>query len=365
MSTKNDFKPFSINENINVVNQEQYEENQSLQTGFLSDNVSVDFLNKVLCQSSTISSVVANFIATQSGNDILDDGDVVKLTEQLSKALKQKIITEVLNASLTQKGVVQITDVMGDSDILAVTQKLAQEIINSLNENINAGVSNTRKINGKVLSEDITITSQDIFDKQAISVGDNANLNNITTPGVYYQKYHEYAKNGFNYPELLAGSLIVLKAAGVIQRYFVYNSSRIYTRSQFGNNPWTEWAKEYNTLNEPSGKVIGGYTKSEVDRLVNAKGNKNTALKSVNGWWKCGSTGVIYQWGIVNWAAYDTQVNFPIQFPNACVNVLLTLSNKSHLQSSYNVVARQLSVTGFSYWAYQTEISAYWFAIGY
>ncbi|WP_269149743.1 hypothetical protein [Photorhabdus khanii] len=24
---------------------------------------------------------------------------------------------------------------------------------------------------------------------------------------------------------------------------------------------------------------------------------QNTALKSVNGWWKCGDTEIIYQWG--------------------------------------------------------------------
>ncbi|WP_235592734.1 phage tail protein [Photorhabdus laumondii] len=52
-------------------------------------------LNKVLRQSSTISSVVANFIATQSGEDVLDDGDIAKLTVRfnraLDKALEQKI----------------------------------------------------------------------------------------------------------------------------------------------------------------------------------------------------------------------------------------------------------------------------------
>ncbi|KGM26163.1 phage tail protein [Photorhabdus luminescens] len=494
MSAKNDFKAFSISNDANVVSQDKYEKDQGLQVGFPPDNITSNLLNKVLRQSSTIASVVANFIATQSGSDILDDGDVAKLAEQLNKALKQKITTEVPNASLTQKGVVQLTNVLGDSDILAVTQKLAQEIVNSLRESINAKVPNTRKINGKALSEDITITSQDILGGQAISLGDKADLNSYKTPGIYHQEYDAHAKNGLNYPEFLAGalivlksagtvqryfvynssrvytrsqfhdnpwtpwtreyntlnkpnaedigaytkiesdsryiagirkvngkslatdvtitsqdilsgqaislgdnvnldycktpgiyyqdynahakngvnypeplsgSLIVLKAAGVIQRYFVYNSSRVYTRSQFHDNPWTPWAQEYNTLNKPADRVISGYTKAEVDNLVNAKGNKNTALKSVNGWWKCGETGVIYQWGIVNWAAYDTPVSFPIQFPNACVNVSLTLGDKSDLKSSYNVVARQLSVTGFSYWAYETENSAFWFAVGY
>ncbi|KAA1187276.1 DNA-packaging protein, partial [Photorhabdus heterorhabditis] len=90
MSKKNDFKAFSISDNANVVSQERYEVNQSLQTGFSPDDVPTHVLNKVLRQSSTISAVVANFIATQSGDDILDDGDITKLTAQLNKALEQK-----------------------------------------------------------------------------------------------------------------------------------------------------------------------------------------------------------------------------------------------------------------------------------
>ncbi|WP_118987538.1 phage tail protein [Photorhabdus sp. CRCIA-P01] len=95
MSQRNDFKAFSISDNANVVSQKKYEESQSLQTGFPPENVSTHVLNKVLRQSSTISSVVANFIATQSGEDVLDDGDIAKLTVRfnraLDKALEQKI----------------------------------------------------------------------------------------------------------------------------------------------------------------------------------------------------------------------------------------------------------------------------------
>ncbi|TNH42640.1 phage tail protein [Photorhabdus luminescens] len=140
MSHKNDFKAFSISNNANVISQEKYEENQGLQTGFSPENVPTHLLNKVLRQSSTISSVVADFIATRSGNDVLDDGNVAKLTAQLNKAIEQKITTDIPNASLTQKGVVQLTNVIGNSDTLAATQKLVQEVISSLREEINIPV---------------------------------------------------------------------------------------------------------------------------------------------------------------------------------------------------------------------------------
>ncbi|CAQ84078.1 MULTISPECIES: phage tail protein [Photorhabdus] len=91
MNRKNDFKAFSISNNANVVSQEGYEESPSLRRGFPPDNITVHLLNKVLRQSSTITSVVANFIATYSNDDVLDDGDIAKLTAQLNKALEQKI----------------------------------------------------------------------------------------------------------------------------------------------------------------------------------------------------------------------------------------------------------------------------------
>ncbi|MGV8003096.1 tail fiber protein [Photorhabdus temperata subsp. temperata] len=168
MNLKNDFKAFSIGGNANVLSQEMYEENDSLQNGIPPDKenqkneISKHLLNKVLRQSSTIASVVADFIKTQSGENVLDDGDIAKLTVQLNKALEKITTAKIPNASLTQKGIIQLTNEIGNNETLAVTQKLAQEIINSLRENINERVPNARKINGKVLTEDITINAEDV-----------------------------------------------------------------------------------------------------------------------------------------------------------------------------------------------------------
>ncbi len=277
MNPKNDFKAFSIDNNANVVSQERYEESQHLKTGFPPDNISTHLLNKVLRQSSTISSVVANFIATQSVGDILDDGNVAKLTEQLNKALEQKITTEIPSASLTQSGVVQLTDVIGNSDILAVTQKLAQEIVNSLREDINTRVPNSRKVNGRILSNDISLNAGD----------------------------------------------------------------------------------------------VGSYTKSESDVRY---GNKNTALKSANGWWKCGDTGIIYQWGVLL-GSDNYLANFPISFPNACSTVVATTDGRR--KSSSPIFDRcfvevgditAVSFTATTIGALNTDFRAravHWMAIGY
>ncbi|WP_118987554.1 phage tail protein [Photorhabdus sp. CRCIA-P01] len=91
MSPKHDFKDFFISNNANVVSQEKYEVSPDLQTEFPQNDIPSHLLNKVFHQSSTISAVVANFIAEQSGEDVLDNGDITKLTAQLNKALEQKI----------------------------------------------------------------------------------------------------------------------------------------------------------------------------------------------------------------------------------------------------------------------------------
>ncbi|WP_391529460.1 phage tail protein [Photorhabdus akhurstii] len=164
---KNDFKAFAIGSGANVVSQQLYETDPNLPRGF-PDRQYIDnhMLNKIFRQTSAITSVVADFIATQSGEDVLDDGNVTKLTAQLNKALEQKAITGIPNASLTQKGIVQLTDVIGDSDTLAVTQKLVKVIVNSLLENINGRVPNNRKVNGKTLTEDITLSAIDVGAKR-------------------------------------------------------------------------------------------------------------------------------------------------------------------------------------------------------
>ncbi|MCC8460330.1 gp53-like domain-containing protein [Photorhabdus aegyptia] len=92
MSAKNDFKAFAISSNANVPSQQDYETYPNLLVGF-PDNQYIPnhILNKILRQASTISSAVADFIATESGTDVLDDGNVTKITAQFKSVLDKKI----------------------------------------------------------------------------------------------------------------------------------------------------------------------------------------------------------------------------------------------------------------------------------
>ncbi|WP_240043066.1 pyocin knob domain-containing protein, partial [Photorhabdus luminescens] len=140
-----------------------------------------------------------------------------KNDSQLFIAIKKLIdnsAVEIHDASLTQKGITQLTDKTGNSNTLAATQKLVTDVNDNANSKLaknqngadipdknafvkNLGLSETvtkannavpssRKINGKALSGDVNITSQDIFD-EPITIPDKADLNTYRTGGIYYQ----------------------------------------------------------------------------------------------------------------------------------------------------------------------------------
>lgn len=82
-------------------------------------------------------------------------------------------------------------------------------------------------------------------------------LDTIKAPGHYAQHANANTSAAQHYPENSAGSLIVTSGAGPQQRYHVYNSSRVWNRAQYSTGAWTEWAREYNSLNKPTAADIG------------------------------------------------------------------------------------------------------------
>lgn len=57
--------------------------------------------------------------------------------------------------------------------------------------------------------------------------------------------------------------------------------------------------------------------------VPNDLGTKNTASTGSRGWWKCGDTGLIIQWGEDTFSSSKRKtVTFPIAFPNALRNVM-------------------------------------------
>ncbi|MEL1256883.1 phage tail protein [Enterobacter hormaechei] len=161
------------------------------------------------------------------------------------------------DATTSAKGFVQLSSATdSDSELLAATPKA----VKAANDNANGRVPSERKINGHALKEDTSVTSQDIFNDQAIGLS-TEDLDTLKTPGIYYQPLNANASAARHYPENNAGTLLVYKNAGVTQVYLVYNSSRAYTRSQYSTGAWTAWAKRYDSANKPSPADIGAVNK--------------------------------------------------------------------------------------------------------
>ncbi|MER1502643.1 tail fiber protein [Enterobacter hormaechei] len=161
------------------------------------------------------------------------------------------------DASTAQKGIVQLSSATDStSEALAATPKA----VKAANDNANGRVPSGRRINGHALTDDFNISAQDIFNGQAVVIGNAADLNAYTTAGLYYQPANAQAQTGRNYPEANAGSLEVYKHAGITQIYRIYNSSRSYIRTLYSGT-WSAWVKQYDAANKPSPADINAVNK--------------------------------------------------------------------------------------------------------
>lgn len=194
------------------------------------------------------------------------------------------------DATTVKKGIVQLSSATDStSETLAATPKA----VKAANDNANGRVPSSRKINGHPLTDDTSVTAQDIFNGQAIGLS-TEDLDALKTPGIYYQPANANTSAARHYPEINAGTLLVYKNAGVTQVYIVYNSSRTYTRSQYSTGAWTAWAKQYDTANKPTAGDVGALpsngnavsaTKLQTARTIGGvafNGTANINLPGVN-----------------------------------------------------------------------------------
>lgn len=113
---------------------------------------------------------------------------------------------------------------------------------------------------------------------------------------------------------------------------------------------------------------------------------KNTSNKEPNGWWKCGDTGLIIQWGKWN-NPYETNdlgahngiphgtnftQNFAIPFSNACFNIMPNITNSDTRDVIYSptITIHSFDKNKFifqtnEHWGVVQNSSIYWLAIGY
>lgn len=217
------------------------------------------------------------------------------------------------DATLTEKGFVKLTSELSESESLAATPNMvntvsvsAHRAAKSANDNADSRLllggtavaakklETARKISGVLFdgTKDITISAGDV------GAATPNQVNEAKEAAATAQKAAEAANNNAN--------------------------GRVPNTRKVNN-------KQLNADISLNAGDVGTYTKAEIDSRVNGKGAKNTASKSVNGWWKCGDTGIVENW-LTATAGASQQVrtaNFSVAFPNQCLNVSISWSKTS------------------------------------
>ena len=173
-------------------------------------------------------------------------GDIGTLTTaQINSALALKADTTYVNSEIAKQ-----VSKTGDT----MTGNLTAPIVYLSSAQNNAINAATRKdyVDGAILGSLSSI----------IPLRDTDDLDNIKTAGFYSQTANVKATTANHYPVGKAGNLVVTVSAGTIQKYWVYNSSEVWSRAQYAAGAWTTWVRDYNEAFKPSSSDVGAVSKS-------------------------------------------------------------------------------------------------------
>ncbi len=234
----------------------------------------------------------------------------------------------------------------------------AQTTANNANTNANGRVPNTRKVNGKPLSANISLTAGDV------GAATPTQVNEAKTVASNAQKTANDAVNKANTAQTTA------------------NNANSNANGRVPNTRKVN-GKALNTDIVLNATDVGAYSISQSNSKFQLK---NTANKGERGWWKCSHTGIIFQWG--KWRnpykkndiggddgipiARNITETFPISFPNICTIIIPTVTNSD---TRDNINSPKITVHSFSktqfifqvgeHWSIVQNSFIYWFAMGY
>ncbi|MGM7764821.1 tail fiber protein [Yersinia enterocolitica] len=129
---KNEILPFGIGVDANVLTPAEYEALAARIGGFSSGVAKSEQLNTVWRQAAFMASMLAQFIADNAEQDVIDDGKIAELQIKLESAIKSYANSNLPSASTTQKGVVQLSSATNStSEALAATPKAVKAALDA------------------------------------------------------------------------------------------------------------------------------------------------------------------------------------------------------------------------------------------
>jgi len=216
-------------------------------------------------RTQTLRMVIA--VSNTEGISLLIDDSVIMATEQYVNDLlaAHEKSRNHPDGTTAAKGFVQLSSsVSSTSEALAATPKA----VKAANDNANTRVPSTRKINGKALSADQTLTAVDVgaMPLSSTNLG-NTNINTFGRDkfGIYSQTSPTQATVANGYPAMLAGILEVFPGAytnGVIQRYTEHLSGKCWQRASSNvwngtDGPWSDWVQSSTVGSVAANSALG------------------------------------------------------------------------------------------------------------
>lgn len=364
LMAKNDFKPFATGKGANVTSQPDWEALPALLSGFTAGKASSAQVNKVLRQASFIAAALAQYTASKSGQDVLDDGDLSGFIAKMSAAFGKDFQT--LDATLTAlaglaTGADKLpyftgNDTAGQTDLTSVGRDIIgkasiADILTylGLGETAKQAAGALQKSQNGADIPDKPRFVQNIGLKETLNPTKRVSIGNIGT-GVF-----DGSTPCINIGDSDSG--FIGSADGVLDIYcngakvgyingnglhmltdIHFDNARMTTNGDIFSSVWGDnWLSIWitNQLNT-RGTIdwINGElavrdnninTRATWDYVNQTFARKNTASIQDWGWILDDSTGFIMQWGTLGNS--NGTYNFPRAFPVGCFAIFVTNTN--------------------------------------
>ncbi|EGR9686981.1 hypothetical protein I4Z23_001241 [Salmonella enterica subsp. enterica serovar Javiana] len=366
---KNDFKPFATGKGANVTSQPDWEALPALLSGFTAGKASSAQVNKALRQASFIAAALAQYTASKSGQDVLDDGDLSGFIAKMSAAFGKDFQT--LDATLTAlaglatgadklpyftgndtAGQTDLTsvgrDIIGKASIADILTYLglgetAKQAAGALQKSQNGGdiPDKASFIEHLGMKETLNPTKRvsignigtGVFDGSTpcINIGDSDSGFIGSADGVL-DIYCNSAKVGY-----IDGNGLHMLTDIHFDNARMTTNGDIFS-SVWGNNWLSIWiTNQLNTRgtidwinSELAVRDNNINTRATIDYVNQTFARKNTASIQDCGWILDDSTGFIMQWGTLGNS--NGTYNFPRAFPVGCFAVFVTNTNAQGTQ---------------------------------
>ncbi|EDB7535212.1 hypothetical protein F9205_21055 [Salmonella enterica] len=358
---KNDFKPFATGKGANVTSQPDWEALPALLSGFTAGKASSAQVNKALRQASFIAAALAQYTASKSGQDVLDDGDLSGFITKMSAAFGKDFQT--LDATLTAlaglaTGADKLpyftgNDTAGQTDLTSVGRDIIgkasiADILTylGLGETINRAADALQKSQNGADIPNKPLFVQNIGLKETLNPTKRVSIGNIGT-GVF-----DGSTPCINIGDSDSG--FIGSADGVLDIYcngakvgyidgnglhmltdIHFDNARMTTNgdifsSVWGNNWLSIWiTNQLNTRgtidwinSELAVRDNNINTRATIDYVNQTFARKNTGSIQDCGWILDDSTGFIMQWGTLGNS--NGTYNFPRAFPVGCFAIFVT-----------------------------------------